>query len=358
MAPAPSPQARFWRWFRSNGARLRAMMYDGEDARDAATAEMRDAVAEVEPGLILEFGPGTDEAHDLIISADGRRERVDPIKDLVAAAPAIPGWEVIAFRPRMTLDDLAINVHGEQIGTDDVWFRVEEDADGLALTLYVRGLTPKNERFRGLGASLLAEHAVGERDALTLLSGLRVETLPADPRRAGLRPFGELVAVFDETRERKYPPPGALVLPPESEWQMLSGTIGGSPASILLNAGLAAYAGHPAYDRRLEVSIAFNEVNEDGMPTTEEDFAGASELGDRLAEGLEEGQLALLAFTLTTQGRRNLVFYTADAEAAQERLEGLLAGVDSHQVEASVERDTFWGAYRNFTQAGEEEEEE
>src|SRR5436189_71206 len=104
-----------------------------------------------------------------------------------------------------------------EAAADELRDAVQAVAEGLVLevgpdlTLRVRGLTPANERLRGLGASLLAQHAVGERDALTMLSALNMEPLPKDPAAAGLRPFRDLVVVFDETRARKYPPPGALV---------------------------------------------------------------------------------------------------------------------------------------------------
>src|SRR5262249_51371540 len=149
-----------------------------------------------------------------------------------------------------------IVIQDEKVGPDDVWFRAAEGDDGLDLTLHVRGLTAANERLRGLGASLLAQHAVGERDALTMLGSLDMKPLPKDPDAAGLRPFRELVTVFDETRARKYPPPGSLALP-EGEWMTMRGTINGAFASILFDAGLRTIAGHPAYDRRLTVTIPF-----------------------------------------------------------------------------------------------------
>ena len=66
-------------------------------------------------------------------------------------------------------ESVEIQLEDECVGPDDIWFHVIDTHEGLDLTLYVRGLTNENERFRGLGATLLAEHAVGERDALTLL---------------------------------------------------------------------------------------------------------------------------------------------------------------------------------------------
>lgn len=355
MQPVSPAQKRFWSWFQANGHRLRAIMYGpDDDARRDADGELREAIADVAPGFILEFGPTpTEELRELIVSADGRRERVDPVKDFVASAPEMPGWRVVAFRPRMAIaDSVVIRLEDEEIGPEQVWFRIAEGDDGLDLTLSVRGLTPENERLRGLGASLLAEHAVGEQDALTMLGSLQLEALPDSPGSTDLRPFRELAGVFDEVKARKYPPPGSLVLDPEGEWQAMQGKIDGSPALVLLNTGLRGVAGHPAYDHRLEVSVPFNRARADGMPATEEEYLATQDLGTRLGEALEQDQESLLAATIMTKGRRDLILYTHNAASALGRLEGLRAEVSTHRVEARVERDTFWALYRSLLYGG------
>ena len=45
-------------------------------------------------------------------------------------------------------------------------------------------------------------------------------------------------------------------------------------------------AGHPAYDRRLEVALPFHEVRDDGMPGTEEEYNTVQEAGERIAAAL------------------------------------------------------------------------
>jgi len=353
-------RARFWQWFKNNGDRLQAAMYGRDDAaREEAAAELREAVHAVQPGLVLELGRGEgSEPRQLIVSADGRPERVDAVKDFVAAAPALPGWEVVAFRPRLPVgESLAIELQGERVGPEDIAFRVTESDDGLDLTLHVRGLTAANEKLRGLGASLLAEHTVGERDALTMLNSLRIEPAAA-PGSPGVRPFRELAGVFDEAKAAKYPPPGSLPLDVENDWQNMRGTINGSTALVLLHAGLRPFAGHPDYDSRVTVSIPFHGVNEDGLPTTEEEYVTVCDLGDRLTDAAGEGQQALLAMSIMTRGRRDLIFYTSDADATLERVEALRAEATTHEVEAEVERDTFWGMYRSFCGAGRKAEAE
>jgi hypothetical protein len=356
-----SVRSQFWQWFKTNGPRLRAIMYGQDvDARQEASEKLRRATEKVEPGVVLEFGHADEGAPmPVIVSADSKPERVDVVKEFVASAPALPGWEIVAFRPRMEIgDSIEIALENEHVSAADIWFRVQEDDDGLDLTLHVRGLTRQNEQLRGLGATLLAEHAVGEQDALTLLSALHLKPLPKAPAAAGLRPFRDLPGLFDETKEAKYPPPGQLAIDPETDWSNMKGTMGGWDAMILFHTGLRPAAGHPRYDRRLTVSIPFHETNEAGMPDTEEEYLAVCDFGDKIAEALREDQESLLAMTITTQGRRDLIFYTSDADAALRRLEAFQTDDQSHAVESAVQWDTFWGMYRSFFDVEESDEEE
>jgi len=357
---ASPQQDRFWQWFLNHGDRLRAAIY-GKDARarDAALEELRQATEQTEQPVLLEIGPSSSQVpHTLIVSADGNPERTDAVKDFAASAPFLPGWKVMAFRPRMPVnEDIEIGIEDERIGFDDIWFHVEPDDNGLNLSLYVRGLTPDNERMRGLGASILAQHAVGERDVLTLLSGLHILPLPADPAAEGLHPFGDLAGAFDHEREKKYPPPGALPLEETDEWQNMSGTMQEYPILVLLNSGIRSFAGHPDYDRSLTVTIAFNEADETGMPA-EEEYQEVGQLEDRFSEALQEGQQSLLVVSFMTQGRREMLFYTSDADAALERIQAIRNEVQSHSIDVEIERDSYWGRYRTFCNPEEEAEEE
>jgi hypothetical protein len=348
MLPSPE-QVRFWQWFKDNGDRLAATMYgDDDDEREEAAEELRVAVQAVVSGPVLEVAKD-DTGYKLVVSADGKPENVDAVKELVASAPTLPGWTVVPFRTR-DVGDFVIELGGERVSPDDVWFRVSEDANGLDLHLHVRGLTEANRRMRGLGASLLAQHAVGELDTLTMLSELRVDAL-GEPPDEGLRPLGELPAVFDAAKASKYPPPGSLP-PPEDSWANLQGTLGGSPAFILMHLGLGPVVGHPAYDRRLTVTIPY-EPDENGMPASSEEYEAVCDFGEQLSEALQVGQQSLPAMTITTRGHRELVFYTAHAGAALLRLEDQVTEDLPYRFKTAIDYDTFWGMYRSFLAAAE-----
>jgi hypothetical protein len=91
------PPEEFWSWFAANAERMRRT-HPELLVRDPG---LRGALDRYQAGLIPEFHAREVEGRrQIIISADGDRDLFPAVETLVAAAPDIPGWRVIAFRPR------------------------------------------------------------------------------------------------------------------------------------------------------------------------------------------------------------------------------------------------------------------
>jgi hypothetical protein len=143
----------------------------------------------------------------------------------------------------------------------------------------------------------------------------------------------------------------------EADWATMQGQINEMPALVLFHMGLRSAAGHPDYDRRLTVSIPFHETNDDGMPSSGEEFSEVAAFGDQLTDALREDQQSLLAMGITSNCRRDLILYTSDADAALRRLEDFQTEDMTHPFEVAIERDSYWGLYRSFLPADDEENE-
>src|SRR3954453_16316651 len=121
------------------------------------------------------------------------RDGFDAVKGLVAAAPPLAGWRVGAFWPRRELSaEMVLCLEDEEVRPADGWFSDDQGKGDLALTLFVRGLTPLNRRLRGPGAGLLMDHVLGESEALTVIGSVQAQTLPPAPAGRGLRQLAEL----------------------------------------------------------------------------------------------------------------------------------------------------------------------
>lgn len=181
-------QKRFWEWFRRNSERL----FHFEQDQEAVFAELSGALARVSKGLTFEIGVEVKGGQrEFIVSADGIRELFPVVQRLVAAAPALPGWTIVAFRQPKSLD-FSIRIGEHELGADDVWFSATPEGERTALTLYVRGLTDENRRALAPAVFLLLDSAVGEYNVATKVCGIDSRPLPEDPAALGLQPLPAL----------------------------------------------------------------------------------------------------------------------------------------------------------------------
>jgi hypothetical protein len=144
---------------------------------------------------------------------------------------------------------------------------------------------------------------------------------------------------------RSFPHPGTLEV--AESWTLFEGLRDGRPAVVRTNAGLRAFAGHPAYGCEIEVVVPFRSPSPLGLPDGQEE--GELEIvGEALVELLTSGEESLFAAMVTTGGVREYVFYTSDPDAAREKLEAFRARVQSHALQVLIREDPAWTVFRRF----------
>lgn len=202
-APAPVPvvvsaaerDRAFWKWVAAHVEELKQVKTGHEPVTDGLSAELE----KVEPGLVFELGVGR-EAFELIISADGEKQRFPTVKRLVAAAGELPGTKVIAFRPRKDIDGFSMQVGEKQkLSGANLWFTSAEDPEKpglLAVTLSVEGLTEGSPDALREASFMLLEAAVGEYDLETKIGAIDIVPAPTKPT-AEMKKLKELPALLD-----------------------------------------------------------------------------------------------------------------------------------------------------------------
>jgi hypothetical protein len=193
------PEQQFWQWFAANADRLRGL--SSPDGRGSSLiAEIDRELARVQPGLTWEHDPRED---ILVISADGNRRLFSAVQRLVAVAPSIPGWKIVAFRQRLPLGDgLQLKYSSYRVRFNDPWFRLEPDGMKVGVTLFLPHPPEADREAIGSAAFLLLDMALGEYDVAMKLGFVEWEPLPERPAEQGLRPYKELPAAADHFYER------------------------------------------------------------------------------------------------------------------------------------------------------------
>ncbi len=168
------PEQRFWSWFAANSARFLKSETDVSTLSDELAAALR----RVRRGLTFELSRKFDYGRELIISADGIKDRFPAVQKLVAAAPDLDGWRIVAFRQRGGTN-LIVEFSGYRLDPEDVWFKVVADKKKVGLYLLLPQASQACERTTGMASFILLDHALGEYDVEMKLGFIECLPLPS-----------------------------------------------------------------------------------------------------------------------------------------------------------------------------------
>jgi hypothetical protein len=184
--PQDSRESVFWRWFQANEARV----FDFEKDRDRIFDELEKELHKVHPNLTFEFGPNLGGKREFVISADGIKGAFPAVTALADAAPTLPRWKIIKFRPRRYFQS-PVTLNGLKISPEQVHFTIEPDNEKVSLTLFIEGYDPA-ERARYAGVVyLMLDQALGEYDVETKVGAIEFKNNLA-VSKLRKRPFSEL----------------------------------------------------------------------------------------------------------------------------------------------------------------------
>ena len=196
-----TPAEQFWTWVVANAETLRDVC-----DRDAPILdELLEQLHAYRPGLYFELGGTPGETTELIISAEGVAERFDAVRELVAAAPALDGWEFIAFKPAHGFT--FVTEHGRaRIDAARSWFLPMESAarpDQLGLRLAVDDYTAEVHEDFLFAAFIVLDVGLGELSAARDIQHVAVGRTPADPAAEGYIALPELPSYIRWRAQRR-----------------------------------------------------------------------------------------------------------------------------------------------------------
>jgi hypothetical protein len=120
------------------------------------------------------------------------------VEALKAAAPPIEGWEIIAFKPRVTLTDgESLRYRGTSLRVSDAWFQAHETDKGLAFVFAAAKVDGRRENEAFGTCVLLMDSLLGELAAMTYVIHAEFTWLPQDPVAEHFRPLSRLADFVD-----------------------------------------------------------------------------------------------------------------------------------------------------------------
>lgn len=190
VRPTPTlPEAAFWKWFEKN----EAMLFDFENDQQRTFSRLIAELQKVHPSLTFEFGPKLGNQREFVISANGKRAAFSEVERLHAAAPLLPKWSVLKFRPRREPFD--VEYRGLSVKADSVLVALTPNREKLDVIMMIPGYTEaESETFVGV-AFLILDNVLGEYYVETRIGTINVQDTANSPQTAW--PLAELATQFD-----------------------------------------------------------------------------------------------------------------------------------------------------------------
>jgi len=183
--------ASFWQWFQANESRFRDIeVPEKEELLD----EFMEQLHEFSDDLWFELGGHPDGPRELIITAEGNLDAFHEVRRLIGAAPLVPGWELIAFKPAHGFD-FVTNYEGLTLAPEATWFlplESREDPDSFGLRVAYAHFDPKQQPKFLAATYIVLEAGLGELVTAERIHHVEVGLLPSSPEAAGYIEMREL----------------------------------------------------------------------------------------------------------------------------------------------------------------------
>lgn len=186
---------QFWEWFEANNTKYLFLNDIDEEVKKEILEELLAELHKFSDKLFFELGHHPDKPEqEFVITANGDVNYFDKVEELVAVAPELRDWEILAFKPAMGFE-FSIDYNGLNFDPAEAWFQPLE-LESRPLDLGIRVCYPnydESKRDDFFNASfLILDAALGEKITALDIKYLDVDKLPEDPEAEGMLPLKQL----------------------------------------------------------------------------------------------------------------------------------------------------------------------
>jgi len=156
----------FWKLFQNNEEKL--FLFEGRQA--PLLTELLVELNNFKTPVVVELSPVmANGKRQFIVSADGIKKGFPFVEKIVAMAPPLQKWDVIAFRqPKTNLTQIQIGKLRLRIS--DVYFTYQTENTKLAVDLYIKDYADTAEY--NIASFLILDALIGEYDTETMLGSI------------------------------------------------------------------------------------------------------------------------------------------------------------------------------------------
>ena len=165
----------FWEWFASNKPKLEKFI-DSEERDYSIYTEFTRQLHKFDKRIFPEIGHDKGGPYVLIITPDGKREGIEPTREIVASNPGFDNWEVKRFR--QPKDHISMDYEGVAFESSDIEIltNLDKEAEKVHVLLCIRNMNTDERKYKTL-AFLYLDHILGEFNTVTKVGQIEFKHL-------------------------------------------------------------------------------------------------------------------------------------------------------------------------------------
>ncbi len=341
----------FWNWFVRHEKKFYNVIQSGRNIESDFFDVLAPRLNELREGYFYLTGMADENTAELIITADGAVKNFVFVEELIAQAPALPGWKFTAHKPALEIENVNISMGGYEFGANNLAFipnTIEKYPDEIELTVTHPEFRESNSKEITNGVFIFLDNYLGELNAVTLVDNLSVkgkadkveEPVPMIKLKDYLAwREKEFIEKYQETRYTSDNDQHAIL---EAELE------NGGKLIATVNTDLLQWDGKASHPWILTVAVNFAGKRETGMPD-DDTYQQLNGLEDELVNVLPETGGNLHVGRQTTLNAREIYFACRDFRAASKAADAIAKKFgDVFEVSYEIYKDKYWRSFSRF----------
>lgn len=161
-------------------------------------------LAPIASGLAVEVSKETRSVRELIISADGDKNKFPVVEEIVKGAPAIPGWRAVAFRQKAN-EEFILTYQKLRFSPAEMLFHPVIEGDSLDLIIYADSIKDKNRDVVIKYGLITLDNVLGEYAATIKVRSYDFQDSQEIRRGERIHKLNELPAFVDRFYASRHP---------------------------------------------------------------------------------------------------------------------------------------------------------
>lgn len=258
----------FWVWFVQHEKDFFTAVKEHEKVDEAFLQKISPLLHQLNENFYCVTGMINDSTAELIISTDGIIKEFVFAEELVAAAPAIPGWKITALKPPTDIDTMGIEMDGYEFNSGNIFFvsnSMSQYPDEIDITLVHKDYNEENKETITSGCLIYLDNLLGEYNTAIMVDVVQVAGMQEGQELIPIEKLQGYLVWRQKEFVEKYE--GIRLGAAEDSYSAIEAEDeNGVPVLAILNHNLLDWDAKASHPWMLVIETKFDGQNQDGMP--------------------------------------------------------------------------------------------